>query len=83
MDGPVETPAPSERQVAWDKAKSVPQALQPVDPDSLYRTMLNFVVKPEHMAMAFTPEFLRGANGYNAQYSDGAVPAAVPQHGLA
>jgi asparagine synthase (glutamine-hydrolysing) len=50
----------------WDKARSVPQALQPVDPDSLYRTMLNFVVKPEHMAMAFTPEFLRGANGYNA-----------------
>ena len=52
--------------VAVGQSQSVPQALQPVDPDSLYRTMLNFVVKPEHMAMAFTPEFLRGANGYNA-----------------
>jgi asparagine synthase (glutamine-hydrolysing) len=51
----------------WKEARSVPQALQPLDPEPLYRSMLNFVVKPEHMVQAFTPEFLRSANGYDAQ----------------
>ena len=31
-----------------------------------YRNILNFVIKPEHLTKAFTPEFLRTANGYDA-----------------
>lgn len=53
-------------QSLWDKAKSVPRALQSVAPDILYRSMLNFVVKPEYMTTVFTPGFLRHANGYDA-----------------
>jgi asparagine synthase (glutamine-hydrolysing) len=50
----------------WNRARSVSPALQPLDPASLYRTMLNFMVRPEHLEAVFTPEFLRGANGYDA-----------------
>jgi asparagine synthase (glutamine-hydrolysing) len=53
-------------QPLWRKVKSLPQVFRRRDPASVYRHMLNFVIKPEQMQQAFTPEFLRSANGYEA-----------------
>jgi asparagine synthase (glutamine-hydrolysing) len=50
----------------WTAARSGQQALRLLDPDPLYRRMLNFVLSPEHLTRALTPEFLRAANGYDA-----------------
>ncbi len=38
-----------------------------VDPGPLYRNILNFVLSPEKLAGAFTSEFLRKSNGYDAR----------------
>jgi asparagine synthase (glutamine-hydrolysing) len=53
-------------QSLWRTMQSLPPALRRHDPASVYRNMLNFVIKPEHMSQVFTPEFLRSANGYDA-----------------
>ena len=37
-----------------------------INPEAIYRSMLNFVLKPDQIGQAFTPEFLRETNGYDA-----------------
>src|SRR5262249_1181132 len=53
-------------QSRWRKIKVLLKAMQAQEPGVLYRSMLNFVIKPEQMPQVFTPEFLRSANGYAA-----------------
>jgi asparagine synthase (glutamine-hydrolysing) len=49
------------------KTRAVSPVTTPQDPAELYRSMLNFVITPEYMSQAFTPEFLTQANGYDAR----------------